>query len=95
MDITTAFLHGDLQEVYMKQPEGFVSQGQENLVCQLKKVIYGLKQSPWCWNQALDAQLKELGFKQSCNDPCIYVSTTHSLLFLAVYVDDIVMARKS
>ena len=47
MDITTAFLHGDLEEeVYMKQPEGFVAQGQENLVCRLKKSIYGLKQSP-------------------------------------------------
>ena len=53
----------------MKQPEGFVSQGQENLVCRLNKSIYGLKQSPRCWNQALDAQLKELGFKQSPNDP--------------------------
>ena len=34
MDITTAFLPGDVQEeVYMKQPEGFVRQGQEKLVC--------------------------------------------------------------
>ena len=96
MDITTAFLHGDLEEeVYMKQPEGFVAQGQENLVCRLKKSIYGLKQSPRCWNQALDTQLKAMGFKQSSNDPCIYISTTDSLLILAVYVDDIVLAGKS
>jgi len=57
--------------------------------------MYGLKQSPQCWNQALDAQLKTMGFKQSTNDPCIYISTAGSLLILAVYDDDIVLAGKS
>ena len=98
MDITTAFLNGNLkEEVYMKQSEGFLAIGQEHLVCRLRKSIYGLKQSPRCWNQALDAQLKLMGFKQSTSDPCIYTSTTESggLLILAVYVDDILLAGKS
>ena len=44
MDIKTAFLNGNLkEEVFMKQPEGFVVKGQEHLVCKLKKSIYGLK----------------------------------------------------
>ena len=47
MDVVTAFLNGTLEEViYMKPPQGFVKQGQENLVCRLLKMIYGLKQSP-------------------------------------------------
>jgi hypothetical protein len=29
----------------MDQPEGFVTPGKENLVCKLKKSIYGLKQA--------------------------------------------------
>ena len=29
MDVTTAFLNGELQEVYMKQPEGFVERKRE------------------------------------------------------------------
>lgn len=96
MDITTAFLHGDLEEeVYMKQPKGFVTQGQEHLVYRLKRSIYGLKQAPRCWNQALDAQLKRMGFEQSSNDPCIYTSTTDGLMILAVYVDDILLAGES
>ena len=44
----------------MKQPEGFVREGKENLVCHLKKSIYGLKQSPRCWNIALDDHLKKI-----------------------------------
>ena len=72
VDVVTAFLNGNLEEeVYMAQPEGFVSPGQEHLVCKLKKSIYGLKQSPRCWNSALDAYLKQIGFTQSNSDPCI------------------------
>jgi len=49
LDVKNAFLYGDLVEtVFMKQPLGYVAQG-GNLVCQLKKVIYGLKQSPRTW----------------------------------------------
>ena len=81
----------------MKQPEGFVADGQEHLVCRLRKSIYGLKQSSRCWSQALDAQLKLVGFKQSTSDPCIYTSRTESdgLFILAMYVDDILLAGKS
>ena len=47
MDVKTAFLNGDLEEeIYMKQPEGFVIPGQEDKVCRLVKSLYGLKQAP-------------------------------------------------
>ena len=65
VDVTTAFLNGKLEdEVYMKQPEGFVVPGKEHLVCKLKKSIYGLKQSPRCWNSTLHNHLKRMGFIQ-------------------------------
>ena len=56
MDVSTAFLHGKLtEEIFMRQPEGFAEPGKEHLVCRLKRSIYGLKQSPHCWNYALDS----------------------------------------
>ena len=43
-DVKTAFLHDDLEEeICMQQLEGFEVKGKENLVCKLKKNLYGLK----------------------------------------------------
>ena len=43
MDVKTAFLHGDLEEeIYMKQPNGFQVEGNEDYVCRLRKSLYGL-----------------------------------------------------
>ena len=95
LDVTMAFLNGELEEeVYVKQPEGFVVEGQEHLVCKLKRSLYGLKQYPRCWNQTLHTQLMEMRFKQTPSDPCIYTSLSDGLCVLAVYVDDILIAGK-
>lgn len=41
-DIKTAFLYGDLEEeIYIKQPEGFQN-GNPEIVCKLRKSLYGL-----------------------------------------------------
>ena len=61
LDITTAFLNGRLNEdIYMKQSEGFEVKDKEHLVCKLNRSLYGLKQSPRCWNEALNSQLKKM-----------------------------------
>ena len=96
IDVTTAFLNGKLEEeVFMRQPKGFIVEGQEHLVCRLKKSIYGLKQSPRCWNSVLDSQLKKMGFVQANSDPCIYKASAGETFYMGVYVDDIVLAAMS
>jgi len=44
MDVKTTFLNGNLEEeIYMDLPIHFVSKGQEEKVCCLKRSIYSLK----------------------------------------------------
>jgi hypothetical protein len=93
MDVKTAFLKGELEEeIYMEQPQGFVHQGGEHLVCKLHKSLYGLKQSPRAWNQKLDAFLKSIEFMKSGVDPSVYVAQVGDVkFFIVVYVDDLIL----
>ena len=97
MDVSSAFLNGEIsEELYLVQPEGFETHGKEDYYCRLNKSIYGLKQAPKCWNSSLDNFLKELKFKQSSSDSCIYVNNENSVpCYIAVYVDDIIIASES
>ena len=46
INVRTAFLNGDLSEdVYIVQAPSFEVIGKENMVCKLRKSIYGLKQA--------------------------------------------------
>ena len=96
MDVSCAFLNGELnEEIYLSQPPNFVVKGKENYYLKLNKSLYGLKQSPRCWNSALDNFLKDIGFIRSSSDSCIYVrAIDDDLCIIAVYVDDIIIACK-
>jgi len=96
MDVVTAFLNGTLdEEIYMQQPDGYVECGKEHLVCKLKRSLYGLKQSPRCWNKAYQEHMESMGFKQSAADPCVYVRATEMTAIVAVYVDDIILITET
>jgi len=47
MDVISAYVQGELSdEIYMEQPKKmFIEENQEDMVCKLKKPLYGLKQS--------------------------------------------------
>jgi hypothetical protein len=93
MDVKMVFLNGELeQEIYMEQPQGFVHQGGEHLVCKLHKSLYGLKQSPRAWNQNLDAFLKSIEFMKSEANLNMYVAQVGDVnFFIVVYVDDLIL----
>ena len=95
-DVVTTFLNGDLpEELYMCQPEGYVMKGKENLVCKLKKSIYGLKHSSRCWNAVFSEYMISLQFQQSTADLCVFVRNSDSISIVAVYVDDLIIIAKT
>ena len=71
MDVVSAFLNGKLkEEFFMQQPPCYnYTVWEEELVCKLKKSIYGLRQSPCCWNEKFCECMRSLGFKESGADP--------------------------
>ena len=93
MDVKTAFLNGELEEeIYMDQPDGFVTKGQEGMVCKLLKSLYGLKQAPKQWHEKFDRTLTSVGFVANEADKCVYYRFGGGEgVILCLYVDDILI----
>jgi len=97
LDVKTAFFHGELvEEIYMKQPQGFTVQGNESLVCKLRRSLYGLKQAPRQWYKKFDSFICNTGFTRCNADHCCYVkSFKSSYIILLLSIDDILTAGGS
>jgi len=93
MDVKTASLDENLEEkIYMDQPIGFVSKGQEDKVCRLKKSIYGLKRSSRAWYFRFHEAITAFGLTMVSDYHCVYVKKTNvGIIFLTSYVDDILV----
>lgn len=87
--VKTAFLHGDLnEEIFMEVPEG-INIERKDLVCRLKKSLYGLKQSPRVWNTKFIKFLCDFKMTQSKADPCVFIGQVNEIkVILMLYVDD-------
>lgn len=92
LDVTTAFLNGNINsEKYVAIPEG-INKNPKEFVCRLNKALYGLSISPKLWNDTIDKFLKDLSFKQSPREPCVYSKMLDSkFILLLIYVDDILL----
>lgn len=91
MDVKTAFLHGYIKEdVYLSAPDGVnVPDGS---VLKLNRSLYGLKQSPKCWNTRFNDFITGIGYTQSSADYCLYYKTEGGkIVYLVLYVDDMLI----
>ena len=72
MNVKTTFLHDELEEkIYMKQPEGYIKESQENKECLLNKSLYGLKQSPRQWYKRFDSFKIKARYNRYEYDSCV------------------------
>lgn len=98
LDISNAFLNGDLhEEIYMDLPPGYAERKGNNLppnAClRLKKSIYGLKQASRQWFEKFSSAILSLGFEQINGDHTLFLlSSSQGNIILLVYVDDILIA---
>lgn len=91
MDVTGAFLYGDIDEtVYLQLPEGAYTDD-KNIV-KLNKSLYGLKKSPKYWNDKFNSVIVRQGFERSKSDSCLYTKCSgDSKTHLLIYVDDLLI----
>ena len=92
VDVQSAYLYSPLRErVYMQQMPGYVKSGEEHLVCELQKAVYGLKASAKAWFDELSKVLEQCGLFRLLTDECIFSNgkTGKEMIIVACYVDDL------
>lgn len=98
LDISNAFLNGDMEEeIYMTLPPGYAARQGESLppnaVCKLKKSLYGLKHASRQWFLKFSATFLELGFHTSSGDHTLFLKNSGDVyMSVLVYVDEIIIA---
>ncbi|RVX15039.1 Retrovirus-related Pol polyprotein from transposon TNT 1-94 [Vitis vinifera] len=63
--------------------------GKENMVCRLKRSIYGLKQASRQWYLKFDKIVTSFGFIENKFDQCVYMKVNGSkYIFMVLYIDE-------
>ena len=78
------------EEVYMRQPEGFIAKGKEDHVCRLLRSLYGTMQAGHTWWHELDGMHTDLGYIRSQVDESVHSRRVGSeLTLLSTYTNDV------
>jgi len=96
IDFVGAYLNSLTKEdIYMKQPEGFVEAGYEDYVAKLVHTIYGTMQGAHDWYETLSTTFRELGYTTSRADPCVrFKEEDGKYTITDTYTDDIFGASR-
>ena len=90
LDFVGAYLNSvTKEEIYMKQPDGFVEVGFEDHVAKLIHTIYGTMQGGHDWYETLSTTYDELGYITSRADPCVRIKQENGNYTITnTYTDD-------
>src|SRR5277367_1503505 len=96
IDFVGAYLNSLTREdIYMKQPEGFVEPGYEDYAAKLVHTIYGTMQGGHDWYKTLSTTFDKLGYTTSRADPCVrFKEENGNYSITDMYTDDIFGASK-
>lgn len=76
----------------MIQPPSYIDPHLPNYVWRLQKSLYDLKQAPRAWFERFSTKLLHLGFHASLPNSSLFIYKHGKILiYLLVYVDDIVL----
>jgi hypothetical protein len=95
--VKNAFLYDTLSEtVFCCQPMGFTDPTHPDLVCRLRKFLYGFKQAPRVWYNRFATYLTTLGFIEAKSDTSLFIFRCGSdTVYLLLYVDGIILTASS
>ena len=91
IDINSVFLYSNIEkDVYIKQPTGFAKPEKENHVWHLKKVLYGLRQTPKAFWDDLVTHICQFNFVPLESEPVIFIwLEDNEYSFIDTHVDDL------
>lgn len=94
IDISSAFLHGELEEeIYMEYPPGYKPMDGGETCLKLQKGLYGLRQAGRIWNLKFVSTLVDMGFKQLMSDTQVLkLQRGGSIFVIGIHVDDATLA---
>ena len=89
VDYTNAFVQAKVKTpTFVELPKGFESNtDDDDNVLQQNKNLYGCRDAPLAWFEALKRLLESRGFQSSEVDPCLFI---HKDMIVLYFMDDLI-----
>ena len=95
IDVEGAFLQGCFtngEELYIEVPDGFHEWYEGYVVLRMNVRLYGTKQAAYCFFKKFALRIKNVTYKESKADPCLYFAWIGGeMIVFVAWVDDVMV----